>query len=498
MKEKKHIDSLFKERFENFEPVPSPRVWATIEKQLHPKKKERTVIPLWWKVAGVAALIALLISIGNFFSNDKIDSNEIVTEDNNLPDVETQSHPASLPIEKGQEQHSIIAEGFEYDNSGNETTNDRQESNGENANNASRTSPFTKQHSAVAVETTSEADHVTTANPVAQTGVNARKELNSDKKLRDPEKEAVAIGPVERPSEENKELPSQRTENAIAGTKTGKEEKGAVATDSKKPSLLEEVAKQEAEKNTALAKAPEQRWSVAPTVGPVYYNSFGDGSSIDPSFSDNVQEGDINFSYGVQVSYAISKRLSVRSGITNVDLSYSTGGIEVGTGPVSAALKTVDYGGRNVVVSAFDAGALNGAVNVEGNPFMNVIPKATGGNAILVQNISYFEVPVELKYALVDTKLGVNVIGGMSTLFLGDNEIAIESNNFNTVLGEANNLNEVSFTTNVGIGVDYKISKNLLFNIEPIFKYQLNPYSDTSVDFRPYYFGVYSGLNFRF
>jgi hypothetical protein len=83
-------------------------------------------------------------------------------------------------------------------------------------------------------------------------------------------------------------------------------------------------------------------------------------------------------------------------------------------------------------------------------------------------------------------------------LFLGNNEISVKADNFTDVLGEANNLSTVSFSTNVGLGLDYKLSKKFTFNIEPMFKYQLNPYTDSSVNFKPYYLGVYSGLSFKF
>ncbi|MFT5437443.1 MAG: hypothetical protein ACI840_002097, partial [Ulvibacter sp.] len=90
------------------------------------------------------------------------------------------------------------------------------------------------------------------------------------------------------------------------------------------------------------------------------------------------------------------------------------------------------------------------------------------------------------------------VIGGVSTLFLGNNDVSVAAGDFSSTLGEANNLSTVSFTTNIGLGVDYKISKKFKFNVEPMFKYQLNPYSDSSVDFQPYYIGVYTGLSYKF
>ena len=106
--------------------------------------------------------------------------------------------------------------------------------------------------------------------------------------------------------------------------------------------------------------------------------------------------------------------------------------------------------------------------------------------------------PLELKYALVNNKIGVNLIGGFSTLLLNNNEVFVEAGDFNETLGKANNLSSLSFTTNIGLGLNYSFSQKLMINIEPMFKYQLNPYSDSSVDYKPYYVGVYSGLSFKF
>lgn len=83
-------------------------------------------------------------------------------------------------------------------------------------------------------------------------------------------------------------------------------------------------------------------------------------------------------------------------------------------------------------------------------------------------------------------------------MFLGNNDVSVAAGDFSSSLGEANNLSSVSFTTNIGLGVDYKISEKFKFNVEPMFKYQLNPYSDSSVDFQPYYIGVYTGLSYKF
>jgi hypothetical protein len=79
--------------------------------------------------------------------------------------------------------------------------------------------------------------------------------------------------------------------------------------------------------NTEVAEEPRKRWSLAPNASPVYYNTFGSGSPIDESFADNSKTGDLNLSYGLNVGYDVSKRLTVRTGVHRVDYSYSTNDI---------------------------------------------------------------------------------------------------------------------------------------------------------------------------
>ncbi|MDX1784081.1 MAG: hypothetical protein R3361_07980, partial [Aequorivita vladivostokensis] len=81
MKEKKNIDNIFNEGFKNFEATPSPRVWEKIQAELKKEKKERKVIPLWVKLGGVAALLALLLTVGNsLFTSSEIATPAITEE----------------------------------------------------------------------------------------------------------------------------------------------------------------------------------------------------------------------------------------------------------------------------------------------------------------------------------------------------------------------------------------------------------------------------------
>lgn len=512
MKEKKNIDELFQDGFKDFEASPSPRVWENIQAALKKEKKERKVIPLWIRLGGVAAMLALLLTVGNWYYSPGIDQNHITTEDPIHSDKKTQSNQEEIVPESNDSkvvlENETLFDESSQDLNASDNTNSKNTKEAKSSGNKIITSSKKSATSVVASnnsekDTSSEVNEgvdksliennthknkesIATSDTYDKNGKQETNEnvINKEKDVFDSSKEEIAV--------------NEKTENDISEENTVKTETDVAADSKTKKSIFEAIA--EKDKVTTPKKTkketPEHRWNVAPNVAPVYYSSLGNGSSIDPSFTDNPQKGDVNMSYGVQVSYALNKRLSVRTGVNNVDLSYSTSDIIVGTGPVAVALRSVDYGSSQNVLTAIDRATFESAAST--SDFGEITTKSTQGDARLIQNLSYYEVPLELKYAVIDSKFGVNIIGGVSTLFLGDNEISIKADNFNNVLGEANNLSSVSFSTNVGLGLDYKLSKKFTFNIEPMFKYQLNPYTDSSVNFKPYYLGVYSGLSFKF
>ena len=107
--------------------------------------------------------------------------------------------------------------------------------------------------------------------------------------------------------------------------------------------------------------------------------------------------------------------------------------------------------------------------------------------------------PLEIQYTLLDKKLGINVIGGFSSFFLSDNKIFSESEgSARTFLGEATNINNVSYSANFGLGLNYQVSKKIDLNLEPMFKYQINTFNNTSGDFKPFFIGVYTGFAIKF
>lgn len=481
MKEQKNIDRLFQEKFKNFEAEPGDQVWANIAAQQ--QKKRTVIIPLWLKLSGAAAVLVLLFIAGNlWFAND----------------LNQKTSPAVV-IEEPKSSDKTNTNSLENDASNTEaiTSQERSENSVEagqdlysTANNASDDSVNTsKNNSAVLVNQDSSATLKNTSNSSASSTILSQSGNTTNK--------VVANSTSDRSNEKNNPT-SQNTsveknkEEAVAATSKEDQGKTETAID---PDALEKIANQT--KEEAIAETDEtpesiNRWGISPMVAPVYYNSFG-GSGIDAEFTNNKKSGDINLSYGVQVSYAVNKRLTLRSGINKVDLGYKTEQVSFSPSIQASSISSINYN---------DNAGLIQVSSTNKNSFASVAEfdntTVSSSNALL-QQLGYIEVPIEAEYALINKKIGVQVIGGVSTLFLNDNSISLdEGNNVFSQLGESNSLNSTSFSTNVGLGFDYKFTDRIQFNLEPMFKYQLNAYTKSVSDFKPYYLGLYTGVSVKF
>ena len=321
----------------------------------------------------------------------------------------------------------------------------------------------------------------------------------------EPKKESIAeaqVGPdaIEKSQKDENRLTAQNglAEN-LPKQNEGKLE--VLAKDSVgKKSLYDEIAALE---QMEIEEIPRKKWSAGPNVAPVYFNAFGEGSPVHSIFVPNAKSGETNLSYGLSVAYEISDRLSLRSGINKVDYGYGTADVEFTSSAGNSAngqINNIDYAltSRNLVVQSKVGTRIVSVSEAPETKALDVSAKSAARDGNMSQQFGYLEVPLELNYALVDRKVGLHVIGGFSSLFLVDNAVTLTSGNQTMEMGEANNINSINFSTNVGFGIDYKFSPNVKLNLEPIFKYQLNTFSNVDGTFQPFSVGVYSGLSFKF
>ena len=445
MKDRKHIDRLYQEKFKDFESTPREAVWKNISARLQKKERKRGILPLWYKIAGVAAILALFINFSNeFFSKkSKINNQAFVSlADENFGEISI----ASSAYTQNMIRSSKVLQAL------------MKETKNLESNEALEAEYHRKNIKINSFKNISQASNLTIVSK------NSAYTFSDNNK---PESQIASIDQEIKPEIQLRDLPIPNSED-------------------------EEETAQIIEKTT-----PYKRLRVSTTAAPIYYDNFGSGNTIDEQFANNQGSSEITISYGINFAYQISEKIRIRSGISKVDLSYNTKDIAFTAAVNPSALSGVNYNG-NIPNYRIENRSVRPFSNISASTEFNRASLASPTAGYLNQKLGFIEVPLEIEYVIIDKQIGLNIIGGGSTLFLDKNMISLKSSDFSTNLGEGNNLNKVSFSTNIGIGIDYDIFPQFQLNLEPIFKYQINTFSNGMGDVKPYYFGVYSGFSFKF
>jgi len=478
---KKNLDKLFQEKLKDFSEIPDDKVWQSIETSLDQKKKSRKVIPIWWKLGGVAAILLVAVTLINPFEDNA--TTPIITDTNNQTKnpsnenntdgtFEKQTSNEDQIIDTQTEAVAVKEEGVSSDQM---ADSDATSNQGLNSNGVSKSSKNQgiKNQNVLGVQVAN-SDPTNVQNTIAQNEAQLS-ENNFDKNNSDTQ---VAASDTSK-SRLEKNLPNQERgakdsglfnelDNSVEG-RIGlidkEDDEESIQEESKKKSIFDEIAEQEQEE--VVAENSGGKWSAGPSVAPVYFSAIGEGSPVHSIFVPNSKSGDVNLSYGLSVAYEVNKNYTLTS--------------------------------KNLVVGSKVSNRVE-AINQ--NPFLDTSSDVSAASAAregtMEQQFGYLEVPLELNYALVNNRFGINLIGGVSSLFLVDNAISLNSGELTTEMGEANNVNSVNFSTNIGFGMNYKFTPKVQLNIEPVFKYQLNTFSETDGTFNPFSVGVYSGLSFKF
>ncbi|HNP31852.1 MAG TPA: hypothetical protein PKN96_01015 [Flavobacterium sp.] len=531
MSERKNIDRLFQEKFKDFEVAPPQEAWANIEAKLDGKKKRR-VIPFWWKLSGVAAVFLIGFLIFKSISNGGLKTENAVVNTNN-PTKKEQTIIKGLNEDnrKIRVENSVVNE----ENSNKSNTEEKLKNNGSD----SGSNTVVNADNEIKSNAVSDEKNKKTKVAFSSKSTVAERKSSDSRSMKN-KSNSVKVKTLLNESvfekSQDQVAQNQKNDNQLTADKNivqtdlkeknnkqtqTKSDKSPINLDDLKGNVNSKIATKEIEKkvndtakknsvaNNVLEEllnekeskvkleSKKNRWQLTSNVAPIFLGSFTNGSPIDSILSKNSKSYNTNVGYGIGVSYAVNKKLSVRTGLNKVNMSYNTNDILFFTGLQSKMLENVRPTASSKMIHVQSASSSVSATSENGLlPFENTFSPENKGS--LNQQMGYLEIPLEMTYSLFDKKFGLKIIGGFSTLFLQDNKITILSEGRDTVLGEADNLNNIHFSTNLGLGIKYGFMKSFEFNIEPTVKYQLNTFSSNAGNFKPYLFGVYSGISYKF
>ncbi len=480
-----NTDRFFRDRLWNFEQSPPDTAWDSISAKLESRKKKRTLLVFFRIAAGMALLISSAIGIYYVGIKDKSSGTgdlritEVLNDAGNNEFNKQDAEPVA-----SVEKHSVAVAGKSGRTGGDnnavtrQTENSGIEQTGSQPVNERENQPIESQ--------------------------NEQLPLYPDQPI-----DQIDTGP---------EIITERQENLMASGDSIRSRTGDLPAMAK---VTPEQAKAEllAVNDVSEAK-PEKprRWIIGSEIAPLYSNrnirSDGDYSSAISSMNSS-ETGVLAYAGGVRVAVDAGKRLTVQSGIY-----YSRYGQQIND--VKAITGYRENEGNKFIAASNSTGSIEGVISARleagsnfnsldnsvafieinrGVTYSELKPLVEGDeeNIQLRQYFDYFELPLILRYKVIDRKMDLSFSGGLITNLMVGNTVSLIADGDSRNIGETTEVNQINYLGSFGLGVEMPISGNFSFSIEPRFRYYINSIDQTGIiSVHPYSFGFFAGVNYRF
>jgi hypothetical protein len=477
------IDRFFKERFANFEQKPEDQVWENIASRLMPDKRKK----LTYLFIRIAAGMALLFSLGvGFYLIGLHDRpNMPVVVSNQVFDEEARD---SVTVERSQKSNPNQSKKIKTEKS-------------------DRLQPVRRIYKGPEIITLQESLQNSMD---IQTGQNAYMPGNYRMSG------YADVTPMAFITNNNRALipvplPARLDYSGIRGKpESGQEPVNAL-------SMPELYANEEQNVDA------QSRWMLGSEVAPLYsYRTIASDYLNDNSMKtmNQSEEGLLAYAGGIRVAYAAGKRFSVQSGLYYSRYGQEKNNVEAYTSKLS------EYSDEMADISYLSINNSTGTIhsektqqtgydrvfsNTTGTPAdfeynsgfpginaSNILPTDVGDISV-TQFFDYLELPVTVKYKIIDRRMDFSVMGGMVTNFLVNDGVILNQNGDSQMFGTTRDINKVNYLGSVGLGLEYPIVRNVAFSLEPRFRYYLNPIDESSqINVHPYSFGVFAGISYSF
>ncbi len=481
MVDQKDIGKAFKEKFQGFNQSHSTLTWEDIEPKL-PKKRE-DMLSYLAKGVGMSLLLLLLIlctsdtysgrntsilstntTLQNY--NTINDCNEIDIQQNNQIIANNTETKSVLPAPRGSEvntSNTISNSGFLLYNISNSNNN-----SSTNTNNSNSKSKITTTVSSIF------RDKVNPSNTTQKNNFSLGKKVTSNTNTN---------------IDKNKDYSGYQTKTGIASTELSNPKKSSVhnrdknSTDNEERSLekdsihkKETLISKRKPKDTLiymnpLKKKPFQKFGFALHIAPTYLIT-SKGSLISDRLSENKNNGKISLNYGIVFRAYFNEKTALRIGYNRLKLSNTV---------------------KNVPTAQLSVALSDARIFLPNNDIIEATEEVD-----LTQKTKQHEFSIGMQYSIADKKINTSLIGGLSFLFFDENNITINTSSNDFKVGSNKNLLKINFNIHMGANFRYKLSKKLMFNVEPLINYQLKNASENSKSYSPLHFTIQTGFSYEF
>lgn len=432
------LKHIIQNSLRNSQVDPPAHIWDGIEKSLHSKK--RRIVPLWIKLGGIAA--SLVVCLWTYM---------VVLENNGVTNdlanyVVNDSVGESTMVEDLAIEESVV-------NASEEVFQQTIESE------YSEEAPVLQKkiESALIPDISREIASIklTKLNGLKATLIHVNAKPNEVKLSRirqETNYEAIINENLKRMAENREELtfkPTFGTQYSVFNS---------IEKSAKNTHISQDNTNYDVSGGVNIALNSNKRFGIRTGI---YYSQMNQSSRNQTSFSSSVLNDDLNFDEPLFTTGGIQEELVPHSTWGNIDISPKEG---------------------------------------DALPVYSTDEKYTDNNfaSEIQQTAGYLEVPFILKYAIVERRLGVDVLGGINTNFLINNKARLTQGDVEHY-GKTSGLK--SFTSNsvAGLSIYYSINDNINVTVEPKIKYYYENLSETTnVEFQPLVLGVFTGLSYNF
>ena len=261
-----------------------------------------------------------------------------------------------------------------------------------------------------------------------------------------------------------------------------------------------------------------KRWDVTVQFAPMqsYRTISSVPSGLRKSDFDEAESPLRAYSAGIAMSYRVFNRLSIQTGVFYSQMGQSINNVSPATNMYAAISSNNSYPKNFVKTSSGSisvASNLKSDVNTTYSSYFNDEMQSENNIAVsnsntnisnfvkyrLIEKVNYLEIPLMLRYTIIDKKLQYYIFGGVSANVLLGTDVFVDNGEELVRSGSILMARSVNYSNTIGLGIGYQIFNNLSIGLEPSFKYFRHSYTTSSqIDSNPYAFGISTGFTYRF
>ncbi len=270
------------------------------------------------------------------------------------------------------------------------------------------------------------------------------------------------------------------------------------------------------EDNQTYKRREPTRVQIGGSVSPSYnFRQLSQTAQNNLPSNPNSEEGIVTLAAAFDLNIKVHKNWAIESGIR-----YSRMGQQVHAGFYNEsvfAMASGKDGNKPPKVNKISLANSMGDVStkVQGNSNQNMVSTLDYSNTMKVvgfestasetqaeleQRIDYLEIPITFRFYLPTSgKVKLSLAGGVSTNWLIDNNAYLTSDGNKQSLGSTNDISSMTWSSHAGVALSVPIVGQLSFKLEPRINYFLSDInSGHPIGFRPYSFGLFSGVQYSF